>query len=238
MWAPPAAATSFFTDTVCTLPARRCHGHRTGARRRPVTGVELPAAARHRHPRGARGAAGGVAAVPRRRGRLDRPLHRRGTGSSGRRSGCGGGSGSSPAARSTCPTPATTSSTRSPGSRSSSSGSTTDDDQGLPQRLPAPRPPAEAVRRPLHRDPLPVPRLRVAHSTARSQDVPAQWDFPHVDAREVRAAGDQGRHVGRVRVHQPRPGRRAARGLPRRPGRRTSSAGTSATATSRPTWAR
>ncbi len=49
-------------------------------------------------------------------------------------------------------------------------------------------------------------------------DVPAAWDFPHVDQRPDDftlpecAVG----HVGRIRVHQPRPERRAARGAPRR----------------------
>ena len=61
-----------------------------------------------------------------------------------------------------------------------------DDDQGLPQRLPPPRPPAEAVRRPLRGDPVPVPRLRL-ELDGSLKDVPAAWDLPHVDAGELRA---------------------------------------------------
>ena len=169
--------TSFFTDSVCTVPARRCDGHRTGARRRPVAGVELPGAARRRHPPGA----GGAAASSRRGSSATRTSRSsgtsRGSGIGARTSGCGGGCGSSPAARSTSRRPATTSSTRS--SELSFLVVRTDDrrDQGLPQRLPAPGPAAEGLRRPLLRDPLPVPRLRV-EARRPLKHVPARVGLP------------------------------------------------------------
>ena len=100
----------------------------------------------------------GSSATPTSRSTTTSP----GSGTSGRRSGCGRGCGSSPAARSTSPTSATTPSTTSPAGRTSIMRSAAGHDQGVPQRLPAPRPPAEAVRRPLLGDPLPVPRLRLA----------------------------------------------------------------------------
>ena len=39
------------------------------------------------------------------------------------------------------------------------------------------------------------------------KDVPAAWDFPHVTAERFALARGQGGHMGRLRVHQPRPGR-------------------------------
>ena len=86
---------------------------------------------------------------------------RRGSGTRARWSGCGGGCGSSPAARSNSRRSATTSSTRSPTCRSSSCVRPIDEIKAYPQRVPAPGPPAEGLRRPLQRVPLPVPRLRV-----------------------------------------------------------------------------
>ena len=52
-------------------------------------------------------------------------------------------------------------------------------DQGVPQRLPPPGPPTEAVRRQVLGDPLPVPRLRLA-PRRRLEARPAHWDLPHV----------------------------------------------------------
>ena len=46
--------------------------------------------------------------------------------------------------------------------------------------------------------------------------VPSAWDFPQVKPAEFALPGGAGRHLGRVRLRQPRSGLRAARGLPRR----------------------
>ena len=65
--------------------------------------------------------------------------------------------------------------------------------------------------------------------------VPAEWDFAHIDPDDFTLPEAAGRHVGRVRLDQPRPRRRTARGLPRRTSSTTSTSGTWATATRRPT---
>ena len=49
----------------------------------------------------------------------------------------------------------------------------------------------------------------------RLKRVPSAWDFPQVTSRAVPAARSTGRNLGRVRLHQPRSGLRAARGFPR-----------------------
>ena len=90
--------------------------------------------------------------------------------------------------------------------------------QGLPERLPAPRPAAcktydgrcSEIRCPFHGF--------TWHLDGTLRGIPAEWDFPHLRRPPGRAhaAGGPRRHVGRVRVPQPRPGRRAAPRLPRR----------------------
>ena len=57
----------------------------------------------------------------------------------------------------------------------------------------------------------PYPRVRLGARRRTAPTCPARWDFEHIDRRRLRAARGQGRHVGRIRVHQPRPERRAAR---------------------------
>ena len=90
---------------------------------------------------------------------IDHYISRSGT--SWRRSGCGAGCGSSPAARSTSPTSATTRSTRSPAARTSSCART--ETRSRPTPTPACTAAASSSSTTATaRDPLPVPRLRLA----------------------------------------------------------------------------
>ena len=195
----------------------RRDGRSGDADRAALDGHHVPAAARHRHPSGARQCCGwsrpGSSATTTSRSSATR----RASGTSARSSGCGSGCGSSPAARSTSRTSATTSSTRSPTCRSSSCASPTDEIKAYSNAC-------------LHRGRQlkdydgRLHRRSAARSTA-SLGARRRWLKtcpralglpPRRRRRRVRAARGQGRHVGRVRVHQPRSRRRAARGLPRR----------------------
>ena len=86
-------------------------------------------------------------------------------------------------------------------------------DPGVPQHLSAPRSAVEGVPRSGRGASLPVPRhrlepRRVAEARAVQVGLPA-------DPRRVAAARRARRHLGRVRLHQPRPGLRVAGRLPR-----------------------
>ena len=82
---------------------------------------------------------------------------------------------------------------------------------------------------------LRVPRLRLgARRLPQAGALPV--GLPPTRARRVVSLPEvQGRHLGRLRVRQPRPRLRTARGAPRRSLDSTSSAGRSRTATRRPT---
>ena len=90
-------------------------------------------------------------------------------------------------------------------------------DQGVLQRLPAPWPRSSRITA------GGVRRFRCPfHGCTWALDgslraIPARLGLRARRARRVRPARGEGRHVGRVRVHQPRPGGGVARGLPRRP---------------------
>ena len=86
---------------------------------------------------------------------------------------------------------------------------------GVPERLSAPRSPAEGLRRPLLRDPVPVPWLRLDHRRATPGRA-GQVGLRPCRGRTLLTAAVQGGRVGRVRVHQPRPRRRAVARLPGR----------------------
>ena len=70
------------------------------------------------------------------------------------------------------------------------------------------------------------------------KQVPATWDFPHVDPRRVVAARGPGRHLGRLRVHQHGPRRRVAGVVPRRLRRALQRSGRWSSGTRRRTWPR
>ena len=107
-------------------------------------------------------------------------------------------------------------------------------DQGVLQRLPAPRPPLRR-RRPGGSASCGARSTASAGTSTGSSSGCRRLGLP---ARRRRAFGLPEVRVGtlgRLRLRQPRSRRGAARGLPRRPARRTSSDGSSRTATPRPT---
>ena len=216
--------------TVVTREGGGFHGHR-----RSIPRDHVPGAARHRHPRGARGAAAASRrGILGRRRHLDRALHLARVARARGRAALEAGlavrlpRGAHPARRQLHRLRH-----RRPVVHRHAHG--TRRDQGVPQRLPAPRPPAQGLRRPLQRDPLPVPRVRLgARRRARRRAGAVGLPPRRPTTRSRLPEAKVGTWAGFVFIN-PDPERRAARGVPRRARRRTSSAGTSATATSRPT---
>ena len=100
--------------------------------------------------------------------------------------------------------------------------------QGLPERVPPPRPAAEGPRRPLQRAPVPVPRLRVAARRCAAGRAGAVGLPPR--RRRRRSTSPRSRSArGRGFVFvNPDPARRAARGVRRRARRALRRRGTSA----------
>ena len=198
-------------------------------------GDHVPAAARHRQLPGARRAAARVAEVPRQRRRAEDAVHvGRVARPRGRASVEAGlavrlprGADRRRRQLRRC--------TRSPTCRSSSPAS-------APTRSRRTTTPACTAGRQLKdhdgrcsRVPLPLPRLDLGARRRRcgssrrtgTSSTSTDDDFSLPEA--------QGRHVGRLRVHQPRPRGRAARRVPRRHLPSSSSAGSSRTVTSRAT---
>ena len=171
---------------------------------------QLPAAARRRHPRSPEDPSRGVPAVPRRRRLADRSLHLAGVARAGE---AAAGSGSSPAARSTSRVGDFTVYDIAGRSYFLIRSDTT---PSRPSRTPA------CTRRQLKQY-----DGNCWRSAARSTGSPGTRRQPagrpgagtsRTSRRRSSTSRGQGRHVGRVRLHQPRSGRRAARGV-RRAGR-------------------
>ena len=216
-----------------TAPARKTVT-RDRDRLHQAADADLPAAARHRQPRRCPRCCAGSRRC-RRATRTSPSSATRAPSSTGSRSRRSGRrSGRWRAARRTSPRSATTSPTTSSGGRSSSCARRPTRSRRSTTSACTAAAGSASDAGPRHRAALRVPRLRLeARRLPQAGAVPV--GLPAGRTRRVGAARGARRHVGRLRVHQPGPRLRPARGPPRRPRRPLRHAGRSRIATRRPT---